>query len=225
MRPYREAFWRLLYPASCGFCRASLTLEESGLCRACQDRLAEVRFQPEEAAVDVPPPFVDEAWCVFPYVSPVREAVTAAKFAGRPWLLEIFAGSLKPLALAIAGDRGFDAIVPVPLPAFRYLKRRFNQSEILARLIGRASGLPVAGRVLAKRWHAAPQSKLDRNARQKNVRGAFYLGIGQRVKSQRLLVVDDILTTGATSSEAARTLKAQGAAKVGVLALAKAEAP
>lgn len=111
----------------------------------------------------------------------------------------------------------FDAIVPMPLSLLRRCVRGFNQAEVLAQPLGEATGAPVVPGFLARR-HRAAQSGLDRAARLENLSGAFR---APRIDGLRVLLVDDVVTTGATISAAAATLRRSGATDVTALVVAR----
>ena len=120
---------------------------------------------------------------------------------------------------------GFEAdwITAVPLHWNRRRERGFNQSQLLARPVAEAAGLPVV-RALARVRPTIPQAGLSRNQRASNLRGAFRLRAGSEVRGKRIVVVDDVATTGATFEACARVLKRAGAAEVTGLAMARAHA-
>lgn len=122
---------------------------------------------------------------------------------------------------------GADLVVPVPLHPWRLFLRRYNQAALLAQAVGRAAGVPVATDLLARRRATPSQGRLSASDRVRNVRGAF--GVrrrqAQRVPGGRVVLVDDVLTTGATVAECARTLLQAGAAQVDVLTLARVIKP
>jgi ComF family protein len=124
-----------------------------------------------------------------------------------------------PAALMV---RGWDAVVPVPLHWRRRWRRGFNQAEVLARTVGWRHGLPVERRCLI-RVRATPPQQGDAAARRRNVRGAFAVRRAERIADRRLLLVDDVFTTGATANACAAALLNAGAAAVGVLTLARVE--
>ena len=117
-----------------------------------------------------------------------------------------------------------DVIIPVPLARWRLLTRRFNQSQILAAEIAKRTGKPVAPFSLLRVRTTKNQVGLSRTERRRNVAGAFAVAPGQlaSVAGKAVLLIDDVVTTGATASSAARALKKAGAARVDVLALALA---
>ncbi len=127
------------------------------------------------------------------------------------------------LVRALPPDRQFDVIVPMPLHWYRRWQRGFNQSELLAAAVGRRMGLPVVKGTLRRKRHVAPQSGLSRAARRRNVAGLFSVSDRAAVAGRRVLLVDDVLTTGATAQAAARALKSAGAAQIFVLTLARAD--
>jgi ComF family protein len=126
-----------------------------------------------------------------------------------------------------AGDgtvEACDAILPVPLHRFRLIWRKFNQSAELARAIGRLSGKPVLLKALLRTRRTRRQVGLGARAREDNVRGAFALTAEGKASlfGKRIVLVDDVYTTGATVSAVARTLKRAGVADVTVLTFARA---
>jgi ComF family protein len=115
-----------------------------------------------------------------------------------------------------------DLLVPVPLHWTRLFARRFNQSALLAQAVQAAGGPPVAADWLVRRRRTPSQGTMGPLARARNVRGAFALRQGRSVAGKRVVLVDDVLTTGATVEECARVLRRAGAEYVGVLVLARA---
>lgn len=150
-----------------------------------------------------------------------RDAIHAFKFGGRRAMAA-------PLA-ALVADLGpslplgvVDVIVPVPLHPRRERERGFNQSWLLARRLAEAWGLTARGDVLTRRVATAPQTDLGAAARRLNVRDAFAVRRPELVAGRHVLLVDDVLTTGATVSECAVALRSGGAATVGVVTVARA---
>lgn len=119
--------------------------------------------------------------------------------------------------------QGYDAVVPVPLSQRRLRERGFNQAELIAREAGRALGIPVEPGLLRRRRHAPPQSGLPGDARRRarNIAGCFEIAAPAAVAGRRIILLDDVVTTGATMREAAAILKAAGAKDILALAAAK----
>jgi ComF family protein len=126
------------------------------------------------------------------------------------------------LATAYPLEQRFDAIVPMPLHWFRFWRRGFNQAALLAKELGRRRGLPVLQAVRRKRATSS-QAGLSGARRRANVRGAFAPSGRRSLEGMRVLLVDDVMTTGATASACALALKSAGAAYVAVLTLARAD--
>ena len=121
---------------------------------------------------------------------------------------------------------GADVIVPVPLYRSRLWSRRFNQSAMLAQEVGKLAGVPVDCFLLARVKRTQAQVGLTAAQRRKNVAGAFRLTAAKgALREKRIVVVDDVITTGATAEACARVLKRAGAARVDILALARAVEP
>lgn len=114
-----------------------------------------------------------------------------------------------------------DIILPVPLHARRLWSRRFNQSALLAAGIARKSGKPYDPFTLLRARSTRPQKGLSRASRERNVRNVFFVNTKRDVTGKNILLIDDILTSGATLNECARVLKKSGAHKVFVLTIAR----
>ena len=126
------------------------------------------------------------------------------------------------LALVLPRDQRFDVIVPMPLHWRRRWERGFNQSELLAREIGHRWKVPVR-KAVRRVKPTAPQAGLTNAKRRANVVGAFGLKRNVRLDAARVLLVDDVLTTGATAAACARALKRAGAGYVALLAVARTD--
>ncbi len=154
----------------------------------------------------------------FVYDGPARDAVIALKFEGLAAIVKMMA---VPMAeRLVEWDPNVSTIVPVPLAPSRKRSRGYNQSELLAREIGRLTNLPVVASALVRRRATPPQVRqFDWEARRDNVAGAFAAGPG-RVDSG-VLLIDDVITTGATLDACARVLLSAGGGPVFALAFAR----
>jgi ComF family protein len=151
----------------------------------------------------------------------VRELVHRFKYNGELYLRHPLAGWLAATLddARIAGEP-FDLLVPVPLHPARQREREFNQAEVLARTLGKRAGARVAC-CLRRVRYTTTQTRLDREERMENLRNAFQLGQNHDVHDQRILLVDDVLTTGSTLDECARVLRGAGAASVRAITVAR----
>jgi ComF family protein len=123
------------------------------------------------------------------------------------------------LAQALPRDEVFDATVPVPLYWLRRIKRGFNQSELLARGLARRTGIPML-KALRRVRPTPTQAGLSNSARRQNVASAFR---SQGVQEKRILLIDDVMTTGATAAACALALKQAGARRVALLTVARVD--
>lgn len=161
----------------------------------------------------------DAAYSFGFYEDALRELIQLFKY-GRVQTLASPLGRL--LALALPSDQSFDMIVPMPLHWRKRWQRGFNQSELLAREISRRTSLPVK-RALRRVRNTSAQAGLTNAKRRLNVSGAFRARKLAAVNDQRILLVDDVMTTGATAAAAARALKLAGARHVTLLSLARVD--
>ena len=163
----------------------------------------------------------DRAYSYGSYDGSLRDLIHLFKYSGMKPLGKRLAGLLSR-ALPDDGAECFDVVVPMPLHWRRQWKRGFNQSEILARSVARHLGIPLAKAV--KRVRATTtQAGLSRNRRRKNVTGVFRRSRKSLVAGKRVLLIDDVVTTGATAGACASTLKRAGAASVTLLTLARVD--
>ncbi|HLY16718.1 MAG TPA: ComF family protein [Bryobacteraceae bacterium] len=159
----------------------------------------------------------DEAYCYGAYEGTLRKLIHLFKYAGMRRLARPL-GALA--AAALPRDRQFDAVAAVPLHWRRRWQRGFNQSELLARAIARRRGIPVIP-ALRRASSTRAQAGLSNAQRRENVTGAFRAR--RRLAGLRILLVDDVMTTGATAGACARALKKAGARSVSLLALARVD--
>jgi ComF family protein len=134
-----------------------------------------------------------------------------------PFLAELLIQAARP---ALRGQNR-DVIVPVPLHPAKQRQREFNQAERLARRLGAATQIPVNRRLLRRVVPTRTQTLLSRPERLANVRNAFAMRDGQRLNGERIVLLDDVFTTGATTSACAKVLMAAGAGEVCVWTLAR----
>ncbi|HYM30928.1 MAG TPA: ComF family protein [Candidatus Cybelea sp.] len=166
-------------------------------------------------------PFYDRARAVFRYGEESRRLILSFKHADRLDGARTFGVWLARAGADLVRDA--DVIAPVPLHAWRLLRRRYNQSAVLAHALGRQAGKPVAADLLRRVRSTPSQAGLNFRERRRNVRNAFAVRPGRAaaVSGKRVVLIDDVLTTGATVEACARALRASGAAGVDVLTLAR----
>jgi len=191
-------------PPWCRCCGAPLGVE--GLCGACRQRRP--RFAYARAALR--------------YGGIARDAIHAFKFGGRRLLADPLGDLLAGLGLSALPGAAPDLLVPVPLHPRRARERGYDQALLLTRRLGLAWSLPVGADALVRTVATLPQADLDAEARRRNVREAFAVRRPELCAGRHVVLVDDVLTTGATAGECALALTRAGAAAVGVLTVARA---
>jgi ComF family protein len=164
------------------------------------------------------PPAYACARTLYPYVPPLQDAICLLKYRGKVALVP----SLSRLMIEHLPTRDrVDVVIPVPLHSDRLRAREFNQSLLLAHRIARHLRLPLSCTALVRLAASAPQTILSRKERLSNLRGAFAVPEPGLLTGKRILLVDDVFTTGATMNECARTLTQAGSGEVFALTLAR----
>jgi ComF family protein len=164
----------------------------------------------------------DQAVRLGPYAGRLRECVLRTKNLGGEGLADLLGRVFAESRGAAIRAAEVALVAPVPLHWWRKWTRGYNQAEAMARELAAQLGAPFLPRLLRRvRW-TAHQVQLSREARRENLRGAFRVSRGARLAGKTVLLVDDVMTTGSTFGEAARTLRAAGAGRVAVAVLARA---
>lgn len=205
----------LIYPNKCPFCGRMLNSGEEGLCSSCQKTLP---------WVDKPGKTVDFCdACLSPlwYRDGVRKAIHCYKFRGGRSHSRFF-GQVMAQAWKDQGQEPVDVIVWVPLSRKHLRRRGYDQAELLARRVGELTGLPVAPGLLKVRETQTQSLILEDAARRANVLGAYAAAPDVELNGKRVLLVDDVATSGATLSECAACLRMAGAESVVALTFARA---
>ena len=199
----------------CGMCWSAMEpMGGDHTCRRCSSRL----ISPDATLCGecmVNPPRFGKAICFGPYEDPLKEAIHIMKFRGIRRVARPLGQLLAHLELPEA-----DVIVPVPVGLRGLRARGFNQCFYIAREFSLLSGVPMESRLLYKKKETPPQVGLSAIARRTNLRGAF--AMRGKFSGERVLLVDDIITTGATMNECSKTLRRAGASEVTAVSLARA---
>ncbi len=217
LRRLVEGFLDLLYPPKCVFCARLLKDGERELCWDCQESLPWTT--PEEAPKECE--FLSR--CVAPlwYQDTVRRSFHRYKFGNRPVYAETY-GLLMAQCVRDRLEGDWDLIAWAPLSARRRKKRGYDQAELLARAMGRALGMKPVSLLRKVRDTPAQSSLSGEEERRANAEGVYAVTDPTAAAGRRILLVDDIVTTGSTLSQCARVLREAGAAEVAAVVFARA---
>ena len=205
----------LLFPPKCILCGRILEENETDLCHGCRTDGPEYPVDKRKL------PFLDSTAAVWYYEGPVRGSLLRFKFYGKRSYAPAY-GRLLSMKLMQAHPEGFDLVTWVPVSPLRKLKRGFDQGELLSDFVGRELETDSV-KLLRKIRHNRPQSGITGDAhRRANVLGAYKILQPELICGKRILLLDDIITTGATAGECARVLLTAGAKEVHLGAVAAA---
>jgi len=221
-------------PAPCRICRDPLvTSVRIPVCGVCLDRIPRMqepictvcgRFFPSGVPSNEGEPkcqlcrrgiyAFDQARSFAIYENEAVKAITLLKYEAISPLGDWFAAGLAELVTRRPDMPAFDVVVPVPLHAARQAERGYNQAELIARPLARRLGLPMSSCLLVRTRPRPDKLRLSRKERWRIVRGAYSTRLGSQVDNLRVLLVDDVFTTGATLDACSRALKRAGAVAV-----------
>ena len=228
----------LVYPEICQLCKSERATARDGL--VCPQCWSQVRF--------IRPPFCERCGLPFEgdltttfecmncremelHFSSARSAVVAKtvvleaihrfKYSRAVWFENFLADLLLREAMPVLRERHWDFIAPVPLHPLKHREREFNQAEILARHLSAAAKIPVNEKILRRVTPTRTQTLLTREQRAANMSGAFAVSKGVRLDDKKIILVDDVFTTGATTSACAKALSSACAAEVCVWTVAR----
>ena len=232
----------LLFPPTCHICgeilRRGMNTFDANICRPCaasfeatpvtscrhcsaslnqEDDLKTLRCV---ACSRIPEPAYERLTACYLYKDGVRHLIHKLKYANRPYLTKTLERLIQNRLAPGFNFKQFDALVPIPLHPARLREREFNQAELIARQIGVRCERPVLS-ALRRTKRTRPQSLLDEKTRWANMENAFDVTRPALIKGKNLLLIDDIVTTTATTRAASLCLKNAGVASVSVLAFAK----
>jgi ComF family protein len=229
---------QILYPNLCWHCRQPIAAPGSGFCEACAKAIFSDPFSscggcaatvgPHSATEKECPTCRDQgfafkaAFRLGPYDGGLREIILRLKDGSREGLAELVAAQWVAGATATLANEPIDCVVPVPLHWLRRWRRGYNQSATLAKAWAARLRVPFLPRALRRIKNTKQQSGLSPAARRANIHGVFRAAKSIPLAAKTVLLIDDVMTTGSTAHEAARTLRAAGARRVVLGILARA---
>ena len=221
----RLYYWLLdlLFPPRCILCRTLLQESETDLCGKCRAEAPYFPVWPEKLHPSGKKKlhFLDSFNAVWYYEKDVRESILRYKFYNARYYASAY-GKLLAMKLQQAHPDGFDVITWVPISRKRKWKRGYDQSALLARAVAEQLSIP-AQPLLRKIRNNPPQSHMDAEQRRANVLGMYAATQPEAIRGKRILLLDDVFTTGSTAEECARVLLTAGAKQVHGAAIAAAQ--
>ena len=229
MKNIRNILLSLLYPRTCCFCG---TVEKRGICDACREKIVYVE-EPRCKKCGKPIRQEEKEYCydcshrdfafeqgksVWLHREPVSASIYQFKYHNKRIYAAFYAEEMFRLYGAWMERNGMEVIIPVPLHRGRRRRRGYNQAEVLAKYLAEKSGIPMNAKAVARTKKTMPQKTLNEKQRKKNLEGAFV--VTKHWKGEkRVLLVDDIYTTGSTIDALAKELKKKGVEKVWFLTI------
>ena len=219
-----------IYPPVCGICGK---LNSDFLCKKCEkileseavfgvDKYKKIERKKENIKNNFNnKKYFDEHLYIFLYQGIIRRIILKYKFQEEAYLYKTFVNFLLKNENFFEKIEKYDTIVPVPISKKRKKKRGYNQSELLAKEIAYNANLVLEKESLYKIKDIVEQSKLNKENRLKNIQGVYELVNKEKLNKKKILLIDDIYTTGSTVNECSKVLREAKPKKIGVLTLAK----
>lgn len=205
----------LVYPNVCVFCNKICKNE---LCNKCKMKIIQhqidIVIKPENK-------YFKELISILKYEGIIRDKILQYKFEDKAYIYKTFAKIVLKNKKVCGLLKKYDIIIPVPIHKKRKLQRGYNQTQLIAKEISKNIDIKLCNNVLVKNKNTIAQSKLNKNKRKQNIKGAFKALNVQNIQGKSVLLFDDIYTTGSTANECSKILKEAGAKTVGVLTIAK----
>lgn len=216
----------MLAPRLCEACGRELVDGEEALCMHCLAQLPLCMLSRDELRTARLPRTMPVAgvypWLTYTHENIICGLIREGKYNNRPELIRSLSRLYARSLMASGTLSGIDCLIPVPMHWWKRMRRGYNQADIIADTIAGATGVAVSRCLRARRGHKS-QTQHSREGRLENVKGLMEMRKGSDIAGMHVAIVDDILTTGATITEAINVAAAAGAARISVLTLAAAE--
>ena len=205
----------LIYPNVCGICEK---ICKDDLCKKCEIKLNNIM----KLKIDI---YKNKNFrkhlYLFKYEGIIKEKLIKFKFNEKPYIYKSFVKILIKNKKVCRFLKSYDIIIPVPIHYNRKVIRGYNQSDLISKEIAKSLNIKYEDKVIFKKINNKPQSTKNKEERKVNVIGAYYCKNGHRIYGKKVLILDDIYTTGSTVNECSKVLKLAGAKSVDVITIAK----
>lgn len=198
----------LIFPPTCGICGK---ITEEHICKDCYKKLQPYLYFYR----------CEDIFYALKYKELIRSKIIDYKFNDKAYLYNMFCEILIRNKMACEFIKEYDIIIPVPMHKRKKARRGYNQTELVAKQLARKFDIPISTTILIKQKNTPMQSSLGREDRIKNVQNVYKIDYEEKITDKKVLLVDDIYTTGATVTECKKMLKLAGAKKVGAIIIAE----
>ena len=205
-----------IFPPRCTFC-GKLTggRIRYQVCDSCMKKLPYVKENFYFAVRDlIKNGYIDEVVCVFEYTGIVKHSLIKYKFYNKGSYYKTYADMIFDKINNTEKKNSFDMIISIPLHRKRKAVRGYNQAYLISKALSQLMEIPEKSSLIKRKYNTKPQSILSGKERLKNIKNAFDLQDRSEIKGKRILIIDDIMTTGSTLNELGKLLKSKGALKV-----------
>jgi len=205
----------LIFPNVCGICD---NICRESLCKKCKIKLNNIVQNKIDKYTDRN---FEKHLYIFKYEGIIKEKLINFKFNEKPYIYKVFINFLIKNKKICRFLKSYDIIIPVPIHYNRKVTRGYNQSALIAKDLAKNLNVRYEDKILFKRVNNKPQSTKNKEDRKENVIGVYYTKNEYKLLNQKVLLLDDIYTTGSTVNECAKVLKIAGAKKVDIITIAK----
>ena len=213
-----EKILNLIFPNVCGFCNK---INKNSLCKACELSLAKYEINVIKNYKEEKSKYFDYLFCALKYENFVREKIISYKFNENAYLYKTFVKIIIKNEKIYRFLKSYDIILAVPMYKTKQSVRGYNQCELIAKELSKELNVNFEKNNLIKIKYTKTQSTLSKSQRKENVKGAFQINNEDRIKNKKIILIDDIYTTGSTVNECSRILKKSGAKEIIVVTIAK----
>ena len=202
----------------CGICGK---INKNSLCKKCEIALrSQAVFNIDNYSKDSDKYFNEHIY-IFMYENQIRNLILKYKFQNKAYLYKTFTNFFINNKKILGKIQNYDIIIPVPISKRRDKQRGYNQSELIAKEIGKFTKINVLQNCIIKDKDIIAQSKLNKEQRQNNIKNAYKIRKEEIINNKNILIIDDIYTTGSTVNECSRILRKANPKNIGILTIAK----
>lgn len=216
-----EQILNLIYPPSCGICGK---FSKNNLCKKCELKLKDHELSEKQSYRKLKGKHFDSFFSLFKYEGIIREKIIEYKFEDKPYLYKLFSKIIsKKVKIFGLLESGYDIIIPVPIHKKKKWLRGYNQTELISKEISKDMNIEYQNNMLVKIKNTESQSSLSKKDRKSNIKDVFGLNYKciEKIKNKKIILFDDIYTTGSTVNECSKVLKKYGVGEILVLTIAK----